>query len=192
MQQCDKYPLAIHSSSSSSSYRQQQQPKGQRFECVDGDCSGVHGGGGSPHPLAYATIACVRKDGRHSRRPPRRQNSSETILPPPPSFYSADHPLIVSYFLQTLNDIPITILSAYSIDQTSNCGSTEIYNVPLSKKKEVIENYQEIVSFLETSNTRTYVLHLLLQFSFYRMITNLQKKNEIKIMAMLEQIKVVL
>ena len=50
------------------------------------------------HPLTYATIACVRRDGRYSRRPPRRQNSSETILPPPPSFYSADHPLIVSSF----------------------------------------------------------------------------------------------
>ena len=47
------------------------------------------------HPLTYATIACVRRDGKYSRRPPKRQNSSETILPPPPSFYSADHPLIV-------------------------------------------------------------------------------------------------
>ena len=49
------------------------------------------------HPLTYATIACVRRDGKYSRRPPKRQNSSETILPPPPSFYSADHPLIVRH-----------------------------------------------------------------------------------------------
>ena len=52
--------------------------------------------------MTYATIACVRRDGRYSRRPPRRQNSSETILPPPPSFYSADHPLIVSFLCKFL------------------------------------------------------------------------------------------
>ena len=52
--------------------------------------------------MTYATIACVRRDGRYSRRPPRRQNSSETILPPPPSFYSADHPLIVSFQCEVL------------------------------------------------------------------------------------------
>ena len=87
-QQCDKYPSAQHAPSS---YRQHQ--RGQTFDCTE-DGLGV----GMNHPLTYATIACVRRDGRYSRRPPRRQNSSETILPPPPSFYSADHPLIVSSF----------------------------------------------------------------------------------------------
>ena len=89
LQQCDKYPSAQHTPSS---YRQQQQQRGTTFDCTDGDL-----GIGISHPLTYATIACVRRDGRYSRRPPRRQNSSETILPPPPSFYSADHPLIVSW-----------------------------------------------------------------------------------------------
>lgn len=87
MQQCDKYPSAQHTPST---YRQQQH-RGQTFDCTEADL-----GIGINHPLSYATIACVRRDGRYSRRPPRRQNSSETILPPPPSFYSADHPLIVS------------------------------------------------------------------------------------------------
>ena len=84
--QCDKYPSALHTSSN---YRHH---RGQNFDCTE-DGMGI----GMAHPLTYATIACVRRDGRYSRRPPRRQNSSETILPPPPSFYSADHPLIVRF-----------------------------------------------------------------------------------------------
>ena len=92
LQQCDKYPSA---QPTPSSYRQHQ--RGQIFDCTEADL-----GVGVNHPLTYATIACVRRDGRYSRRPPRRQNSSETILPPPPSFYSADHPLIVSFQCEVL------------------------------------------------------------------------------------------
>ena len=93
--QCDKYQSAQHTPST---YRQQQ--RGTTFDCTDGDL-----GIGIGHPLTYATIACVRWDGRYSRRPPRRQNSSETILPPPPSFYSADHPLIVSRSVYNLKQL---------------------------------------------------------------------------------------
>ena len=101
--QCDsqkstyRSPSAVHTSSSGHQHHHNhRQNRGQTFDCTD-DNSSLNGAG-MAHPLTYATIACVRRDGRYSRRPPRRQNSSETILPPPPSFYSADHPLIVSNF----------------------------------------------------------------------------------------------
>ena len=101
-QQCDsqkstyRSPSTVHTSSSGHHHHHQRQNRGQTFDCTE-DNSSLNGVG-MAHPLTYATIACVRRDGRYSRRPPRRQNSSETILPPPPSFYSADHPLIVSKF----------------------------------------------------------------------------------------------
>ena len=94
-QQCDSqkstYKSTLHTSSSGHHHPHRQ----NRFDCTE-DNSSLEVVGMAAHPLTYATIACVRRDGRYSRRPPRRQNSSETILPPPPSFYSADHPLIVS------------------------------------------------------------------------------------------------
>jgi hypothetical protein len=92
-QQCDSQKSSYRSPSTLTSGHHRQN-RGQTFDCTEDNVS--LNGVGMAHPLTYATIACVRRDGRYSRRPPRRQNSSETILPPPPSFYSADHPLIVS------------------------------------------------------------------------------------------------
>ena len=92
LQQCDSQKSVYRSPSTLQTSSSHRQHRGQTFDCTE-DSLGV----GMNHPLTYATIACVRRDGRYSRRPPRRQNSSETILPPPPSFYSADHPLIVRF-----------------------------------------------------------------------------------------------